>query len=93
MAHKWRVGLGHRACKHPLVPKWVATSWCQARQHWANVAVFWGGWAAAKMPPRAARGGAHVPQAPPAPPGWATGNGGQRVWLGVAMGLFSLNSV
>ena len=66
----------HKACKHLPVPKWVATSWCQAgRQHWANVAVFWGGWAAAKMAPRAASGGAHVPQAPPAPPGWATGNG------------------
>ena len=32
---------------------------------------------------------------PPSPPrlGPATGNGGQRAWPGVAMGLFSLNSV
>ena len=44
-------------------------------------------------PPGRAKGVALVPLPPLATPGWATGNGGHRVWLGVALGVFSLNSV
>ena len=59
----------------------------------ATLAVFGQGGGGARMPPGAAKGVALVPLPPLATPGWATGNGGQRVWLGVAVGVFSLNSV
>ena len=82
-----------KACRQPLVPGLVWAGWHEASPlNRATLAVFGQGGGGAKCPLGRAKGVALVPLPPLATPGWATGNGGQRVWLGVALGVFSLNS-